>query len=314
VKVEGVLGKAKEETRGRHGLKQVEREIANSEFVVLLDDFHYMPRDLQTEVAKSLKEAIRLGIKIVTAAVVHRGDDVLRANPELRGRIRSIDLMYWTPAELRSIATTGFALLKAQIDQPMIERFVVESAGSPQLMQLLCLNACFVCNLREPHQGLFPFAWNTDEAVMERIFEQTSTSTDFRSLFNVVDAGPRVRGTERKTYKFHDGMEGDVYRVVLRAVAADPPRLSFPYEELLKRSAEVCVESSPIGSSLTGTCLHISRLAIEKFPLDRVVDWDEAMQVLDIPDPYFMFYLRWSGQLKMRWSGFQSTQPPGTPS
>jgi len=67
--------------RRRRGLQQVVREIGDSEFVVLLDDFHYMPREVQAEVAKALKEGVRLGLKICTAAVLHRADDVLRANP-----------------------------------------------------------------------------------------------------------------------------------------------------------------------------------------------------------------------------------------
>jgi hypothetical protein len=128
-------------TKERRGLQQVIREIANSSFVVLIDDFHYMPRELQTEVAKLLKESVRLGIKIVTATVTHRGDDVLRANPELRGRVRSIDLAYWTPTELRAIATTGFTALNADFENFTADAFAKESAGSPQLMQLLCLES-----------------------------------------------------------------------------------------------------------------------------------------------------------------------------
>lgn len=58
-------------------------EIGNSDFVVLIDDFHYMPRDVQTEAAKFLKEAVRLGVRICAAAVRHRGDNVVRANPDL---------------------------------------------------------------------------------------------------------------------------------------------------------------------------------------------------------------------------------------
>jgi hypothetical protein len=53
--------KTTEAVRGRRGLPQVVHEIANSDFVVLLDDFHYMERSVQAEVAKSLKEAVRLG-------------------------------------------------------------------------------------------------------------------------------------------------------------------------------------------------------------------------------------------------------------
>jgi hypothetical protein len=136
-----------------------------------------------------------------------------------------------------------------------------------------------------------------DDSTLKAILEQTSASTDFRSLVDVLDAGPRTRGTERKTYKFADGTEGDVYRVVLRAVADNPPRLSYPYEELLNRTAKVCIGESPVGSSVTGTCLHMAKLAREKFPNERAVDWDEQKQVFDIPDPYLLFYLRWSNRL-----------------
>jgi hypothetical protein len=69
----------------------------------------------------------------------------------------------------------------------------------------------------------------------ESILEQTSASTDFRSLVDVIDAGPRTRGVERKIYPFKDGTSGDVYRCVLKAVASNPPRLSFSY--VLPRTA-----------------------------------------------------------------------------
>ena len=39
------------ETRGRSGLPQVVREIANSSYVLLIDDFHYMTPSVQSEVA-----------------------------------------------------------------------------------------------------------------------------------------------------------------------------------------------------------------------------------------------------------------------
>ena len=51
--------------RGRRGLAQVVHEIANSDFVILLDDFHYMDRSVQEDVAKGLKEAVRLGVKLL---------------------------------------------------------------------------------------------------------------------------------------------------------------------------------------------------------------------------------------------------------
>src|SRR5689334_20407141 len=67
--------------RGRGGMAQVANEIGNSDYVLFVDDFHYMPRELQSEVAKQLKAAAELGIKSCVATVPHRSDDMVRANP-----------------------------------------------------------------------------------------------------------------------------------------------------------------------------------------------------------------------------------------
>jgi hypothetical protein len=288
--------KTTQENVPRTGLQQVVKEIANSEFVIFLDDFHYMDRLLQIEVAKTLKEAVRLGVKIVTASVSHRGDDVVRANPELRGRVHAINLEYWNSAELKQIAKAGFDTLQVDFDAGAIQSFADESAGSPQLMQSLCLQACFVLDLTSASDRLMNIS--VDTATLHKIYEQASATTDYRSLVDVLEAGPRTRGTERKTYKFQDHSEGDVYRAVLKAVAHNPPLLSFPYETILTRISRICMDDTPVGSSLVGTCSHMTKLALDKFPTERAIDWDDQKQVFDIPDPYLLFYLRWSGRLK----------------
>lgn len=296
-KIEGsTLGTTTEERNGR-GLERVVAEIGDSEFVIFLDDFHYMPRDIQAEVAKTLKDGVRRGLKIITAAVSHRGDDVLRANPELRGRVRTIDLEYWDKSELGEIARAGFRVLNGAVSSELVAKFAEESAGSPQLMQSLCLQTCFVLNFRQSQEGIIPKVVNPGPENLQQILEQTSAATDFRSLVDVLDSGPRTRGTERKTYKFHDGGVGDVYTVILKAVAADPPQLAFKYDELLERAARVCDGESPVGSSVITTCSQMAKIALEKFPKERTIDWDESKSVFDLPDPYLMFYLRWSGRL-----------------
>lgn len=283
------------ETRSRDGLAQVTREIAKSDYVILVDDFHYMPREVQVEAAKALKEAVRLNIKVCTAAVLHRGDDILRANPELRGRVRSVDLEYWSLEDLKRIAVAGFDRLNVEIEDDALTKLAIEAAGSPQLMQQICLHVCFVIDVRTSLSQKKRYRLSDD--LLKRIFEQVSSTTDFRSLVDVLDSGPKTRGTERKLYHFHDGSSGDVYRCVLKAVAANPPTLSFPYEDLIKRTQATCKIDSPVGSSVTGTCVHMTKLAEDKFPSERVVEWDEQKQIMDIPDPYFLFYLRWSERL-----------------
>lgn len=293
--VKGYGSKSKRETRTRRGMAQVIDEIGESDFVLLIDDFHYMPRPIQDDVSKQIKEAARQGVSIVTASVPHRTDDVVRANPELRGRVLSLDLDYWEDTDLRKIGERGFDILNVDLDSGCLDTFVREAAGSPQLMQAICLNACFTMSVMEDSNTERNLSPNED--VQNRIFERTSASLNFRSLVEVLDSGPKTRGTERKQYSFRDGTSGDVYRCILKAISSDPPSLSFSYDELLGRIEKICVGESPSGSSVTGSCEHISRLALDKFPKERVIDWDESKDFMDIPDPYLLFYLRWSGHL-----------------
>lgn len=47
-------GQATAAARHRHGMEQVIREIANSTFVLFIDDFHYMQPDVQAAVARQI--------------------------------------------------------------------------------------------------------------------------------------------------------------------------------------------------------------------------------------------------------------------
>ena len=282
-------------TRRRRGLAQVVEEIGDSDYVLLIDDFHYMPKSVQSEVAKQIKEAARQGVKIVTASVPHRSDDVVRANPELRGRLLALDLDYWSTSSLREIAEKGFNELRVELDNNSVDHFVREAAGSPQLMQGICLNTCFEMGIREQQPGTLNLEGTPDDR--RSIFERTAATTDFRSLVAVLDSGPKTRGVERKSFDFADGTTGDVYRCILKALALDPPVLTFDYDQVQRRIRNLCTGDSPLGSSITGSIVHICRLAEEKFPQERVIDWDEDKQVFDISDPYLLFYLRWSGHL-----------------
>jgi hypothetical protein len=284
------------ERKNRRGMEQVIEELGGSELVVLVDDFHYMPREVQEEVAKQLKEAARRELKIVTAAVPHRADDMIRANPELRGRITMIDVDYWRPRDLARIAKTGFDALNVDIEALSAERLAHQAAGSPQLMQALCLYSCFVLGTIDRVSQRTAF--RLQEADHVKACRLTSTIADFRSLVDALERGPRGRSGDRKAYSFTDGTTGDVYRAILKAIAEEPLVLTFDYEEVLRRVKAICRGEAPSGSSVTGACAHMSRLAEEQMPTTRVLTWDERDQILEIPDPYLSFYLRWSDRLR----------------
>lgn len=289
----GELTSETSEKYERDSLDQVIQEIAGSDFTVFMDDFHYIPKDLQKEIGQQIKEAAEKGVRICTASVPHRSDDVVRSNPELRGRVTAIDTAYWQEEELEPIAYRGFRELNVDVAPSMVNKLTAEAFGSPQLMQAICLNFCFENRIDETlaaHTRI-----ETDFVALQRVLERTSTLTDFSSMISTLHSGPRQRGQERKVFVFQDGSRGDVYRCVLLAMKADPPRLSFPYDEMLKRTRAISVDESPSGSSVNQALEQMEKLAgaVQEAP---VIEWDE--DVLDIVEPYLLFFLRCSPYLQ----------------
>ncbi|WDL83157.1 ATP-binding protein [Aeromonas bestiarum] len=266
-------------------------EIGNTDFIVFIDDFHYIPRDVQGEIAKQIKEAMRKGCKFICASVPYHSDDVIRSNPDLRGRIFSIDFDYWGEDVLKKIAYKGFDKLNISDCTAMVERLASEAAGSPQLMQYLCLNSCFELNVRETSTE--PFKFHDDQEILEKICKRTVLSTNYSSVTDKMLEGPKTRGSDRKVYISKDGWQGDVYTFIVKALSLSPPQLTFRYQNLLDRISSLCAKDCPSGSSIIGACLHSSNI-VNGAAGDNIVEWDEESDVFDIRDPYFIFYLRWT--------------------
>lgn len=265
--------------------------LADEARVLLIDDFHYVERATQRRIAQQLKDAVAKGVRVVVVAVPHRSDDAIRANPDLRGRVRMIDVDYWDPGELKKIAETGFPLLNVHLRPKDINRIAEESLRSPQLMQALCLEVCRTFSLDRPQERTEQVS--LDDEVLNTIAKATSNLTDCKTPHDILSEGPRERGQRRTQYPLRDGTTGDVYTVILRALATDPPRLDFPYAELKRWIERVVQDDAPRGASLQQAIVQMDSLIRERIPDDRVLEWDPERQYIDIPDPHFLFYLRW---------------------
>jgi hypothetical protein len=284
-------------TANRRGLPQVVQEIANTSYALLLDDFHYIPATIQSDVAQQLKDAASRGVRICVASVPHRADNVVRALPELRGRVLAIDLDYWPTRDLLVIPKLGFDLLGVHVDPVSLEMFAREAAGSPQLMQSICLWTCNHLGVRETVRPAR--AVTLDEPARREVLSLTSATVDFRSLVRALASGPKARPDQRKKYHHRDGRRADVYLTVLRALAMDPPKLAVEYPMLTRRLEELCQGDSPDGASVVRTCGALGQIAGAFAALSGPsLEWDDQEQVLVISDPYLLFYLRWSGILE----------------
>ncbi len=279
---------------------QVVKEIGGSSFTILLDDYHYMPIEIQIEIAKIIKSLAESDVSICTALVPHRSEDVLKANPELRGRVVSIDIPDWEVGELRLIAERGFAALNVVIDHDVITHLASEAMGSPQLMQVLCLSLCHQLGILE-FQGEAPARFDVDQKAMDLTLEVSANFASSAELVQALHSGPKVKGQPRTQYDLYDGTRGDVYRAILLAITSDPVARDFSYDEIYQRVKNVCVHDSPTGQSISQSLNHMCNIAKQNSQGHPIMEWDDAN--LHIADPYLAFYMRASrkiGQLGVK--------------
>jgi chloramphenicol 3-O-phosphotransferase len=82
--------------------------LASAGRALVIDDFHYLPRELQGDVIRALKPLIFDGLPVVIIAIPHRRYDAVKVEREMTGRILPVSIPPWSEEELSYIPLTGF--------------------------------------------------------------------------------------------------------------------------------------------------------------------------------------------------------------
>lgn len=265
-------------------------QVRERDMTLVVDDFHYIDRDVQRSLANQFKEAARNGCRIVVVAVTHRADDAIRANPDLRGRVVTVDIPYWDPEELRTIATKGFPELNVAVPAETVNTLVTESIRSPQLMQAVCLQLCREIGVEQTASPAVAATLSPEQ--VKQLLVNTTQIANCKYAFDILLAGPRPRGEERKVFTLRDGTHGDVYYLILRALAVQDPLLTVSYDLVKDRIAGLVNGEGPRGVGIIGALEQMNEAVIDKLKEDRVIEWDGNN--VNLPDPYFLYYLRWA--------------------
>lgn len=138
---------------------------------IVIDDFHYLPRDMQGSIVRALKPLIFDGRPVIIIAIPHRRYDALKVEKEMTGRISPIEIRAWSPEELEFIPATGFGLLNYSIDGGTLERLAEEAIGSPHLMQDFCRTLCRHLQLEKAE---ITAALNPEEEIIETVFKEVA--------------------------------------------------------------------------------------------------------------------------------------------
>ncbi len=257
------------------------------ELVLVIDDFHYAPEVKRMQIAQQLKDAIRRGFKTIVVSLPHRADEAIRQNADLSGRLSLINMEPWTVNDLEQIAKVGFEQLGISINTSIASQIAVESLTSPQLMQYICLNICTILEMDKK-------GCNTiKREILETAYRYTTANFEYGEVISLMKKGPNTRGRSRNKFRTKEGYEYDIYELIVKSIAENPPIMQLEFEEIKGRIYNLLTDDfeKPKPQAIKDGLAKLQELLSGREDIFRVLEWKEG--VLYILDPLFLFYLRW---------------------
>ena len=256
--------------------------------VLLLDDFHYASKAIQLNIAKQLKYALNKELKVIIISLPLLTDEAIRKNVDLIGRLILINVEPWKEKELQCIAINGYKKLGMDISQKYISNIATESLTSPQLMQSICLNLYFLIvnsNIKNVDVG---------DKLLEKAYKRTTLNFEYKDVIKVLREGIRSRLNTRETYMISGGKFLNSNELIVNAIALNPPKMIMTVDELFLRVDSIIIDDKKIiKSEIEATLDKIVEMLKVEDPLYQVISYDGIN--VEILDPLFLFYLRWSG-------------------
>ena len=285
------------DTRDKYGKKEVYaltkdkiiEYYKQEKLVMVIDDFHYAPPEKRMQIAQQLKDAIRRGFKAIVVSLPHRADEAIRQNADLSGRLSLINMEAWEVKDLKEIAKIGFAKLDIEIEDDIAEKIAIESLTSPQLMQYICLNICTILELSQSGEK------RVCSDILETAYRYTTANFEYGDVVAFLKKGPNPRGKSRKHFKAKDGRSYDLYELIVKSIAENPPIMQLEFEDVQERIVKLLDDDSekPKAQAIREHLTKLQELINGREDIFRVLDWKEG--TLYILDPLFLFYLRWGG-------------------
>lgn len=264
--------------------------LRKSRKALIIDDFHYLPREMQGGVVRALKPLIFEGVPVILIAIPHRRYDAIKIEREMTSRLEVVDVPTWDLNELVLIPGNGFKLLDVTVREGLGLQMANEAYGSPHLMQDFCRNLAL-------SSGITESSMPEDQATIDRIdpvlFTRVAEGAG-KVIFDKLAKGPRQRG-DRNQRRLKNGKTADIYGVTLYALAKIGPGLTtVNYYQIRSALKEILIsEDIPQAHEVSRVLKIMAEIAVSDESSIPVLDWDEEERRLHITDPFFAFYLKW---------------------
>ncbi|MDD5586716.1 MAG: hypothetical protein PHY92_07165 [Alphaproteobacteria bacterium] len=280
--------KSKTETFKIDSMSRALEYMTHERIILVIDDFHYIPAVVRTDIMRNVKGAVFNGLKVLLLSVTHRVFDAIKAESELTGRFTTVTLPHWTKNDLKQIPLKGFGVLGVNYDDALVDKLCDEAQENPFLMQKFCWEICYDCEIeRKKIVGSHEIPKTYD---LKRMCKKLAHDAGL-PIYKKLAAGPQSRKLREKR-PLKVGGDVDIYEVTLLAIAETGPKSTIKYDELRDVMNGLLEDKMPQKHEITAALKQLTNISRE-IGAESAIDWNEDTREITVADPYLRFYLRW---------------------
>ena len=257
--------------------------------VVILENFHYLPEDLQRTFAYDLRTFQDLKIRFIILGVWKEANRLAQYNGELQDRVYEIPVEPWLEDDFREIARKGEELLNIKFATVILELCIENAFSSVGVFQELLKNTCFESGVVNK-QSSSTFLDNLD--AFERAITSKTEEYSGRHLRNLesIACGNGVQISKDKPLPYFLQ-----YYIVMHILEIGYRGLNggITKEALLHSIKQVHHRKDELkGAQLTAILKGLTELQANKGISPPVIAYDSNSRQLKVVDSTFYFFLK----------------------
>ena len=257
--------------------------------VVILENFHYLPEELQRTFAYDLRTFQDLKIRFIILGVWKEANRLAQYNGELQDRVYEIPVEPWLEDDFREIARKGEELLNIKFATVILEQCIENAFSSVGVFQELLKNTCFESGVVNK-QSSSTFLENV--GAFERAITSKTEEYSGRHLRNLesIACGNGVQISKDKPLPYFLQ-----YYIVMHILYIGYRGLNggITKEALLHGIKQVHHRKDELkGAQLTAVLKGLTELQASKGISPPVIAYDSNSRQLKVVDSTFYFFLK----------------------
>ncbi len=246
--------------------------------IIVVDDFHHLPRVVRDTVGRALKRWHELGIRCFIIGIAESAHHLLEIDPELGIRNDPYEMKSQDDAFVDKLIGLGESALNISFDADTRASFVKASRGVPSVTHVLCRVACVRHEVHETCEAEKSVRTSLDD-IKDSVL-RTYRGKYQSKVIGLAKGKQRARSVHNTYFQIiknlclMDRSEIDTDELRRRIVGAEPDpgvrnRLNTSFHNCLKNISDVIAERG----------------------LEDAIYYDNGSKTISIEDPSFRFYL-----------------------